>query len=386
MIYLDHNATTPVAAEVLEAMLLWLRAGFGNPGSDHAFGRSAHGALEQARGQVAALIGATPPEILFTGSATEANNLALLGVARALSARGRHLIYSAVEHPSVTAPLAHLHAQGWTLTVLPVDAEGQVAPATLAAALRPETVLVSVMHANNEVGTIQPIAELAALAHAGGALFHTDAAQSVGKIGVDVAALGIDLLTLAGHKFQAPKGVGALYRRAGTPLTPILFGASQEAGLRPGTENVPYAVGLGAAAALAARRLPTLGERLKRQRDRLHAVLDAAIPGLRLNGHPVARLPNTLSLAFPGVAGRDLLAATPEVAASLGSACHAGEAAISTVLAAMGLDRARALGTLRLSLGAETEDAELDRAAYALAAAWRALSGGAGRPPGNRND
>ena len=372
IVYLDHNATTPVAPEVLEAMLPWLREGFGNPASDHPLGRTARAALEQAR----ALIGAAPEEMFFTASATEANNLALLGAARALAERGRHLIASAVEHPSVAAPLAHLAASGWTLTILPVDGAGRVDPADLAAALRADTVLVSVIHANNEVGTLQPIAELAALARAGGALFHCDAAQSVGKIPVDVNALGVDLLTLAGHKFHAPKGIGALYRRAGTPLAPILFGAGQEGGLRPGTENVPYAVGLGAAAMLAAGRLPTLTERLTRQRDRLHAELAAAIPGLTLNGHPEARLPNTLSLAFPGVTGRALLARAPTVAASLGSACHAGATAISGVLGAMGVEPARALGTVRLSLGAETTDAELDAAAAALIAAWRELTAG----------
>ncbi|MBK1716094.1 cysteine desulfurase family protein [Thiocystis violacea] len=376
LIYLDHNATTPIAPEVLEAMLPWLREGFGNPGSDHPLGRAARAALDRARAQVAALIGATPDEVIFTASATEANNLALIGAARALAERGRHLITSAVDHPSVAAPLGHLAASGWELTVLPVNAEGRVDPADLTAALRPDTVLVSVMHANNEVGTLQPIAELAALARARSAVFHCDAAQSIGKIPVNVDALGVDLLTLAGHKFHAPKGIGALYRRAGIPLAPILFGAGQEGGLRPGTENVPYAVGLGAAAALAAGRLPALTERLTRQRDRLHATLAAAIPGLTLNGHPEARLPNTLSLAFPGVTGRDLLARAPRVAASLGAACHAGATAISGVLGAMGVDPARALGTVRLSLGAETTDAELDAAAAALIAAWRGLTAG----------
>lgn len=275
----------------------------------------------------------------------------------------------------MTAPLAHLAASGWRITTLPVDGEGRVDPAALAAALRPDTVLVSIMHANNEVGTIQPIAELAALARVRGALFHCDAAQSAGKIQVDVDALGVDLLTLAGHKFRAPKGIGALYRRTDTPLAPILFGAAQEGGLRPGTENIPYAVGLGAAAALAAAHLPALAERLVGQRDRLHAELAAAIPGLSLNGHRAERLPNTLSLAFPEVTGAALLARTPVLAASLGSACHAGEATVSGVLAAMGLAPARALGTVRLSLGAETTGAELATAAAALIAAWRALTG-----------
>lgn len=374
LVYLDHNATTPIASSVLEAMRPWLYERFGNPASDHPFGWAARTALDQARAEVAALIGAAPDEILFTASATESNNLALLGAAQALKTRGRHLITSAVEHPSVAQPLAHLAASGWEVSRLPVDGHGRVDPADLARALRPDTVLVSIMHANNEVGTLQPITELAALARSQGALFHVDAAQSVGKMPVDVNALGVDLLTLAGHKFQAPKGIGALYRRVGTSLTPILYGAGQEGGLRPGTENLAYAVGLGAAARLAAERLPALSERLRSQRDRLHAQLAAAIPGLRLNGHPEARLPNTLSLAFPNVTGRELLAHTPNLAASLGSACHAGETTISGVLAAMGVEPAQALGTVRLSLGAETTEAELDIAAAALIAAWRGLT------------
>ena len=382
LIYLDHNATTPVAPEVFDAMRPWLREGFGNPASDHALGRAARAAVDQARAQVASLIGAQPDEILFTASATEANNLALLGVARALAERGRHLIASAVEHPAVRAPLRYLETQGWALSWLPVDASGQVNPADLATALRPDTVLVSVMHANNEVGTLQPIRELADLAHQVGALMHCDAAQSAGKIPVDVNDLGVDLLTLAGHKFHAPKGIGALYRRTGVPLHPVLFGAGQEQGLRPGTENVPYIVALGAAAALAQARLPTLSAQLQRQRDALHGALAAAIPDLRLNGHPEARLPNTLSLAFPGgISGRELLARTPEIAASLGAACHAGGDAISSVLAAMGRTPEQARATLRLSLGAETTDDELERAAGLLIAAWRDLMAGQSSAP-----
>ncbi|MFY9976012.1 MAG: cysteine desulfurase family protein, partial [Chromatiaceae bacterium] len=265
-IFLDYNATTPVAPEVLEAMLPMLREHFGNPSSSHPYGRQAEEALKRARGQVAALIGAAPGEILFTGSATEADNLAILGVAEALKGRGRHLITSAVEHPAVARPMAHLAERGWDVTVLPVDETGQVSPRDLAQALREDTVLVSVMHANNEVGTLQPIAELAALARARGVLFHTDAAQSVGKVPVAVDALGVDLLTIAGHKLYAPKGVGALYLRAGTPIVPIQYGAGQEHGLRPGTENVAHNVGLGAAAALANNRLPDGADRLRERR------------------------------------------------------------------------------------------------------------------------
>ncbi|MBP6546491.1 MAG: cysteine desulfurase [Phenylobacterium sp.] len=375
-LYLDYNATTPLDPRVLEAMLPWLREGFGNPSSDHPYGRQARAAVALARSQVAALIGAQPEEILFTGCATEANNLAILGAARVLRGRGRHAITSAVEHPAVAGPMAYLRDQGWEVTVLPVDEYGRVAPARLAAALRDDTVLVSVMHANNEVGTLEPITELAALARRHGALFHTDAAQSVGKLPVDVAALGVDLLTLAGHKCHAPKGVGALFVREGTPLEPILFGAGHERGLRPGTENVPHIVGFGAAAALAQRRLPALAERLRGQRDTLYARLAATIPGLALNGHPDERLPNTLNVSFPRVSGRELLARTPEVAASVGSACHAEGAEVSGVLGAMGLAPERALGAVRLSIGEPTRDEDIDRGADALAATWRALVAG----------
>ena len=372
-LYLDYNATTPVAPEVADAIEPYLREHFGNPSSSHPFGCRAHDAVERARAQVAALIGAKPGEIVFTGSATEANNLAILGVARALRERGRHLIVSAVEHPSVAQPAAYLRAEGWEVTVLDVDGYGRVSPEVLAAALRDDTVLVSVMRANNEVGTLQPTAELAALAKREGVLFHTDAAQSAGKVAVDVETPGVDLLTLAGHKLYAPKGVGALFVREGTPLAPILFGAGQERGLRPGTENVPYIVGLGAAADLARRRLPATTERLRAQRDALQQQLADVIPGLVLNGHPDERLPNTLHVSFPGVSGRELLARTPSVAASVGSACHEATDAVSGVLGAMGVASERALGAVRLSIGAPTTDEEIHQAAAALIAAWRSL-------------
>ena len=373
MIYLDYNATTPVAPQALDAMLPYLREHFGNPSSAHAYGRRAQEAVERARGQVATLIGAHPGEILFTGSATEANNLAILGAAWALRARGRHLVTSAVEHPAVAAPMARLRDLGWEVDVLAVDGSGRVSPEALAGALRDDTVLVSVMHANNEVGTLEPIAELAALARVRGALFHTDAAQSVGKVPVDVNALGVDLLTIAGHKLYAPKGVGALYVRPGTPLVPILVGAGHERGLRPGTENVPHIVGLGAAAQLAGGRLPGSAERLRARRDELHRCLAAGVPGLVLNGHPEERLPNTLSCSFPGVSGRELLEQTPSVAASVGSACHGSDTAVSGVLGAMGIPPEQALGAVRLSIGEPTTDEEIQAAAQALVATWSSL-------------
>lgn len=372
-IYLDHNATTPVHPEVLDQMLPWLRDHFGNPSSSHRHGRLAAQAVTAARESVAALIGATPAEIVFTGSATEANNLALLGVARAL--RGpRHLVVSAVEHPAVTAPAEWLREQGWSLTVVDVDRFGRVDPADVEKALRPDTALVSVMHANNEVGTVQPVEEIGRLTRARSVLLHTDAAQTVGKISVDVDRLGVDLLSIAGHKFCAPKGVGALYVRSGTPLASILHGADQERGLRPGTENVSVIVALGAAARWAHRALPSLTDTLLQRRDQLHRLLADAIPGLHLNGHPDHRLPNTAHLSFPGVSGRALLQEAAGVAASLGSACHSAGDAASGVLAAMQVDAARAAGSVRLSVGHVTTVDDVEHAATVLVKAWRRLA------------
>ncbi len=373
-IYFDYNATTPVAPEVAAAMRPWIEAHFGNPSSSHVYGQRARHAVAEARASVAALIGAADDEIAFAGCATEANNLAVLGVARAAPPDKRHLIVSAVEHPAVMQPALHLRDEGWTLTVLPVDDSGRIALDDLRAALRPDTALVSVMHANNEVGTIQPVAEIAALARANGTLTHTDAAQSAGKMELDVAALGVDLLTLAGHKFYGPKGIGALYVRRGTPIKPIFFGADQEHGLRPGTENVAHIVGVGEAARLARARLPEARRHLATLRDALHRRLADAVTGLLLNGHPDQRLPNTLHVSFPGVSGRDLLAAVSEVAASVGSACHSDTDAVSGVLAAMGCNPARARGAVRLSVGFPTTAKDVDTAASFLVREWRAVA------------
>jgi cysteine desulfurase len=373
-VYLDYNATTPVATEVAQAIRSCLDGVFGNPSSAYERGQEAALQLAAARTSVAGLIGARPEEIVFTGCATEANNLALLGVARALRSAKRHLLISAIEHPAVTEPALHLQREGWELTVLPVDGEGRVDPGAVEAALRPDTALVSIMHANNEIGTLQAIADIASLTRARGALLHTDAAQSAGKVTVDVDALGVDLLTLAGHKFYATKGVGALYVRTGTPIGNILFGASQERGMRPGTENVPAIAGLGAAAGLARQRLPEASARLRQTRDALHARLQDAVPGLALNGHATERLPNTLHVSFPGVSGRVVLQlARNDVEASVGSACHSERDAVSGVLAAIGLNAARAMGAVRLSTGWMTTLAEVERAADALIAAWRRL-------------
>lgn len=374
-VYLDHNATTPVAPEVADAIEPFLRAEYGNPSSSHVYGRRAHDAVERARAQVAALIGAQESEIVFTGSATEANNLAILGVARALRGSRKHIVTSSIEHPAVTRPCERLKEDGWDLAVVPADRNARVDPEALSAVLRDDTALVTVMHANNEVGTLQEIAAIADRARARDALMHTDAAQSVGKIPVNVEALGVDLLTIAGHKFNATKGVGALYVRRGTPLSPPIVGAGHEGGLRPGTENVPAIVGLGEAARLARERLPRAEEHLRRMRDLLHRLLVEGIPGLALNGHPEHRLPNTLNLSFPGVRGLELLAAVEgDIAASVGSACHAGSETASGVLAAMGAGNDRALGALRLSVGVSTTEEEIRHAARALTAAIRHAS------------
>ncbi len=373
-VYLDYNATTPIDPQVADAMVPFLREHFGNPSSAHIYGRRAREAVEQARDGVARLIGATAEEIVFTGCATEANNLAIQGVARALRGAKRHLITSAIEHPSVLQPFLRLQADGWELTILPVDRTGRVNPVDVTRALRSDTALVSVMHANNETGTIQPIAEIAAIARSRGVLVHTDAAQSIGKIPVEVSALGVDLLTLAGHKFYAPKGVGALYVRREIPIASVLVGAEQERGLRPGTENVPAIVGLGKAAELARQRLPEAPTRLQKRRDRLHELLREQIPELVLNGHVTERLPNTLNVSFPDVDGRALLQhASERVAASVGAACHGDGYTVSGVLAAMGVPPEQARGAVRLSVGLPMNDDDVLQAAHALIAAWRQL-------------
>lgn len=379
-IYLDYNATTPVAPEAVEAMLPYLREHFGNPSSAHAYGTAARAAVEAARRAVAGLLGADAHSILFTSSGTESNNLAIDGVARA--ARGQaphagrnHLVVSAVEHPAVAEVCRWLAGQGFRVSTLPVDGHGRVSPEDLEREIGPDTLLVSVMHANNEVGTIQPVAELAAIAHRHGALMHTDAAQSVGKVPVEVEALGVDLLTVAGHKLYAPKGVGALFVRPGVRLAPVLHGAGQEGGLRPGTEAVAQVAGLGEAARLAGRDLPAEGGRLRSLRDRLDDGLRALLgdDALRRNGHPEHRLPNTLSVSFRGVAADALLAAIGDrVAASAGSACHAHDVRLSPVLRAMGIEPEWGMGTVRLSVGRYTTESEVDEAARVIAGAVRA--------------
>ena len=355
-------------------MMPWFRERFGNPSSEHFFGREAREELECSRAEVAALIGAQSYEIVFTGSASEANNLAILGTTLEKGRSNPSIVISSVEHPSVLQPSLRRKEEGWAMVLLPVDSFGRVDLREAERAIGKNTALVSVMLANNETGTIQPIREIANLAHFCGALFHVDAAQAIGKISVDVKTIGADLLTVAGHKFYAPKGIGALYVRQGISLSPILSGAGHERGLRPGTENVPYIAALGAAARLSRENLREEPDRIQRLREKLHGRLSTAIPGLRLNGHPEDRLPNTLNLSFPKVKGWDLLSATPGIAASTGSACHEGIHAASPVLLAMHLDESRILGAVRLTLGRFTTESEIDSSANLLITAWRGLT------------
>ena len=368
-IYLDHNATTPIHPEVVEGMLPNLREHFGNPSSAHPYGQRAKRAVELAREQVAALLGCQPDEVVFTGGGTEANNLAIRGVTE--TSPRRHVVTSAVEHPATAQPCSYLERIGFEVTRVPVDADGQVEARALGSCVRDDTLLVTVMLAQNETGTLMPIRSIAERAHERGALVHTDAAQAVGKIATRVDELGVDLLSLAGHKLYAPKGVGALYLRRGTKLAPLVLGAGHERGLRPGTENVPHLVALGLACELARRDLDSESRRQRELRDELWTKLAADIPGLRLNGHPTERLPNTLNVSFPHATGSSVLAAAPEVASSTGSACHEGGETASAVLLAMGIEPAVALGAVRLSLGRSTTRDQVEEAVRALIRAHR---------------
>jgi cysteine desulfurase len=369
-IYLDFNATTPLAPEVVDAMLPYLRQHFGNPSSSHVYGRHTQAAVTRARAQVAALLGCNADEVIFTSGGTEANNLAIRGVTEARHER-RHVVTSVIEHPATDRPCEWLGQHGWRVSRLSVDAEGRVRVEEARATIDVETALVTVMHSNNETGVLQPIAELTDLARRCGAVVHTDAAQSVGKVPVDVRELGVDLLSVAGHKLYAPKGVGALYVRHGTPLVPLLLGAGHERGLRPGTENVASIVGLGVACEIAARDLQTVAERTRRLRDDLWERLASAVPGIELNGHRTLRLPNTLNVRFPRVSGNDVLLGAPGIAASTGSACHAGHESASAVILAMGVAPADALGSVRLTLGRDTSPDHVAKAAAALVESWR---------------
>lgn len=366
VIYLDYNATTPLDERVLEAMLPYLKEHFGNPSSiAHAYGWTAGAAVDVAREELAAAIGASAEEIFFTSGATEADNWALLGVLRP----GEHLVTAATEHEAIRETAHYLEQCGVRVTVLPVDRFGVVAPETLREAITPETTLVSIMLANNETGTLNPVAELAEVAREAGVPFHTDAAQALGKVSIDVEKLGVDLMSFSAHKCYGPKGIGALYVRRRprrgvrrVRLAPLLHGGGQERGLRSGTLNVPGIVGFGRAAALAADALPEEPERIATLRDKLWEALSAGVPDVRLNGHSAERLPNTLNVSFPGVRAVNLLAALADVAVSSGSACASSRPDASHVLRAMGSGEELALSSVRFSLGRFTTLKEVERA------------------------
>ncbi len=364
-IYLDYNATTPVHPEVAEAIRPYFEQYFGNPSSVHLYGAEARTAIEKARSQVAALLWCKNQEIIFTSGGSESNNLAIKGVAYQNRGRGNHIITSSIEHPAVAEVCKHLVKQGFRITWLPVDETGLVSPGDLEQAISGDTILVTIMHANNEVGTIQPIARLAEIAHRHGALFHTDAAQSAGKIAID--SLGVDLLSIAGHKLYAPKGVGALYVREGVKLEKLIHGADHEQNLRAGTENVALIVGLGKACELAMRDLEENSRHAKELRDLLQETIAAAIPSVRINGHPELRLPNTLSLSFYGIEANAILSElSEEIAASAGAACHAGETKMSATLKAMNVPEEYAMGTIRFSTGRFLTQADVVKAAEAI--------------------
>jgi cysteine desulfurase len=363
-VYLDHNATTPVHPAVVEAMTKVLREDFGNPSSVHHFGQRAKSAMDQARSSVASLIGADPSEVVFTSGGTESDNFAIRGAAEALDAtRRRHLIATTIEHEAVLNTLKALARRGRPTTLLRVDGTGIVAPDALKEALTDDTALVSVMHANNEIGTIQPILELARIAHDRGALFHTDAVQTAGKVTVDVKALDVDLLSISAHKFYGPKGVGALWIRRGLRLLPVLTGGKHERSRRAGTENVAGIVGMGVAAALAAAKIDEEANRMSALRDRLEEGVLRAVPGTTVNGARSPRVPNTTNISFDRIEAESLLIALDleGVAVSTGSACSSGTLEPSHVLKAMGFPPHRTQNSIRFSLGAANTEADVDR-------------------------
>ncbi len=373
-VYLDYNATTPHHPEVVSAMLPYLEEHFGNPSSSHWYGKCARDALDTARMLVASLLNCEPVEVVFTSGGTESNNYALKGTALASRERGNHIITTRIEHPAVTEVCNFLEEEGFEVTYLPVDKYGLVNISDVEKAIKPQTILITVMHANNEVGTIQPVEEISIIAHDRGIIVHTDAAQTVGKIPTDVKRLGIDLLSVAGHKVYAPKGVGALYIRRGTKLAKLLHGAGHENGRRPGTENVLEIVGLGKACEIAERDLEKNMKHMRIMRDRLYSMLREKTGDVRLNGHPDKRLPNTLSLSFRGIEAHRLLTRIKDdVAASAGAACHADRAEMSPVLEAMRVPLEWAMGTVRLSTGRMTSEDDLERAVRSISHAVKHL-------------
>jgi cysteine desulfurase len=362
-VYLDYNGTTPLDPEVIDAMRPFLEVEFGNPSSTHWYGIAPKKAVMTARRQVASLLNCDPEEIIFTSGGTESNNHAILGIAFANRHKGNHLITSQIEHPAVLEVCRFLEENGFRVTYLPVDEFGMVSVSEAEAAITPETILITVMHANNEVGTVQPIEAIAKMAQSRGIVVHTDAAQSMGKIPTDVKALGVDLLSVAGHKLYAPKGIGALYIRSGIQLRKFMLGAGQEGGQRAGTENVLELVGLGKACEIALRDLNKNADLMRHTRDLLHNGLKTKLKHVKLNGHPEKRLPNTLNLSFLGLeANRILEEIGLDVAASAGAACHSDQVHISHVLEAMEVPLEWAKGTLRFTTGRMTTEGEINRA------------------------
>jgi cysteine desulfurase len=368
MIYLDYNATTPIDPRVAEAMLPYIHSYFGNPSSSHSFGAAPKQAVASAREHVAAMIGASfPEEIVFTSGGSESNNLAIQGAAFALRNMGNHIVTSSTEHPAVLATCEYLSREhGFHITYVPVDRVGAVDPAAVEKAITPRTILITIMHSNNETGAMQPIQAIGVIARKHDVLFHTDAAQSIGKVGIDVAQLNVDMLTVAGHKCYAPKGIGALYVRRGIELQPQILGASQEYGVRSGTENVPYIVALGEACRLAKLELAERQSHLSDMRDHLHRHITDRLDGVYLNGSEEDRLPNTLNISIQGAVGVELLERLPKLAASTGSACHSGNVEPSQVLLQMGVSESLAKAAVRLSVGMNTTLEEIEEAAALL--------------------
>ena len=371
-IYLDNNATTPLAPDVINAMAECLRHNFGNPSSAHPYGEKAKMAVEDAREKVANLISAVPDEIIFTSGGTEANNLAIFGTAQIF--KSGHIISSRIEHPSVMNVLKHLEGRNFRITYLPVDKYGIIDPDDFKKHIKSNTFLITIMHSNNETGSIQPIAEIGDIAKGKGIVFHCDAAQSVGKVPVNVKRLNVDLLTIVSHKFYGPKGTGALYIKRGADIRPMLFGASHEKGLRPGTENVCSIAGLGKASEVAKKEMKARVSGMRHLANIFHKELRREIPGIRLNGHPVKRLPNTLNLSFPDIQGSALLESLKnDIAASTGSACHEGKHTPSSVLKAMGISDKDAFSAVRLSLGRDNTEAQIKKAVKAIVRAYTSL-------------
>ncbi|KHF40447.1 cysteine desulfurase family protein [Halalkalibacter okhensis] len=365
-IYLDYNASTPLIPEVIEAMTPFLSEHYGNPSTTHFAAVEAKKVVEKAREQVANLIGAQKEEIIFTSGGSESNNHVIKNVFERHQDKGKHIVTTTIEHPAVHEPLRYLKNQGAEVTYVGVDQFGQVSVEEIKKAIRPDTILITVMHANNEVGTLQPIKQIGEVAREKGILFHTDAAQSLGKVPVDVEQLNVDFLSVAGHKLYAPKGVGALYIRKGVTLGPFIHGAGHEKGLRAGTENVILLAGLGAACESASRYVAQ-GENLLELKEHFLTLLKQSYPNqIRVNGHPTESLPNTVNVSFANKIGQEVLNAVPEIAASTGSACHSGEVTLSPVLQAMGIEPEEGKGTIRFSLGRTTTKQEVEEAIQLL--------------------